>query len=1791
MGAVFVKILNMSLTAGWIVLAVLLVRLLFKKKAPKALFPILWAMVAVRLVCPVTFESSFSLIRNAEPVEQEMITRNFLSKEDNHGEKNSQAEKNPEDTEPVLLENTGEKIPVDDKGFLSGNGSEDALGMSEGVALPAEPIPGTDVKENNTENAGTATENISFSGTDNESRNRVSEKKTDLSVVATIIWLSGIGIMLFYSAFSYIRIYRRVAESAPLADKVRVCDGIESPFILGMFRPCIYLPSDIREEDRIYVLAHERAHLKRFDHFWKPLGFLLLSVYWFHPLLWVGYILLCKDIEYACDEKVIKELGKEQKKTYSTALINCSVPKKMISACPLAFGENGVKGRVKSVLHYKKPAFWIMIASVLICGVLAVCFLTNPLRKEKLPKPGDIITFGTYEQDNVTENGAEPIEWMVLDVFDGKASLISVYGLDAKPFHDDGKYGATWAECSLRGWLNNEFYEKAFDEKSRKQILTTRLENYCSEEYDVFIGQTYTEDKVYLLSIDELLQSFGTDSRIPSDSRTSRITATDYAKAQGVWEGVTDNGIFSPWLLRTPGVSSNHTTRVSSQGTLSYVSNNTYSGNAIRPAIRISLADGNYEIVKSTESEEETTQGEATPHTRVGRFVDVVPLEEAKPGYVVKFGQYETRDSDCVEVYDIEWYVLDVRDGKALLLSKYIMEYMPYHEREEEVGWADCTLREWLNETFYNEAFNEEEQARIATTLLENVWNPWNTSAEYEYTEDKVFLPAIEDMLSGDYDYMVAFPESTTYRFDGYFQTDRERVARPTKALKWNTEYELRHSTRWYWLRASSQLVKLPASAAYDYYHDVATIYHDGSFGVGDTPVRNTGGVRPAIWVEIGDLDGKDIKDTNRHTESKKKGSAFKATDLPERYDYKELKEAFLEYLNHQAYFYPEKYPQEKYTCNFEVYCTADSKMKRVYLKTVNDGTDAWYLCTPSVYLDESAPFIVSSMNTDSVSALLKKDAIAYLGTDSIKVPAVTKPEYHKATEDERNEYKESLVYISELLHKNGYTKKNGIIDTIKLELWISEFDMEKKLLPYAYVVINDTLVYETSFSKYEGLYGSFYKNNQTKDISLKELFGENASMPDEFDGRSIKPLSAADTKRMERVKECASLHYVYEKEFSETIVIDGKEVTIPKQNVDADEYRGIAFVPTKTVGNITHYDIYRRSKAEEPWYLISKDYRTAAGDIAAIVTPMKDHIVCYFERNSETESRCILSEDGGVTWSQPVQTARPNAELKDAAIGTSVVFGSYRQDNDWDNGDEELEWIVLDRVGDKVLLLSKYGIYTNVYHNVYYNESYEGTTWENCFMREWLQERFYVDAFTARERDMIAKTVNKTPKSGGGYISTEDYVFLLSASEVLYGKAQNGTPYFKDDVARMLIPTARETWACCIDGNNEFNWWTGLNAEWWLRDPGEKKEYAAVVKNDGSISRVGNYYHSYDTAIRPAIWVDISSLSEGGKNTAEKENVVISPIVGILTERIEQSGISIAIGDEYAAYLDETGNLHVLYDTSKVDEHDKVGATGGIDLTRTYKSLGTDPYRLVAINEFGGVSVSYHMTASELEEYTRKAGKDAIDAGGTYGLGGPKAWMAREFERMSDAKQIFSTYPYGDYTALFEEGRVYNRGKYLYLEGVVEIADAADGVIAGIKEDGTLVMTEVTDVFRKEKLDAWPEKLKQICTGSGLNGEFFVGLREDGTVISEGVEQEYMINTVEKWSDIVKIAVGKETVVGLRGDGTVVAICPARSDKGQCEVDDWTDVIAINTNGKVTIGITKDGAVLMAGEVPEIIQ
>jgi len=198
----------------------------------------------------------------------------------------------------------------------------------------------------------------------------------------SVIWIFGIVVMLLYTLFSYIRIKRKVNEAVNLKDNIYLCDNVATPFILGIIRPRIYLPSDISETDSEYVIAHEKAHLKRLDHIWKPLGFLLLTIYWYNPILWIAYILLCRDIELACDEKVLKSMGNEIKADYSETLLNLGVSRKSVLACPLAFGEVGVKQRVKSVLNYKKPTFWIILTALILSIVLCVCFMTDPSQIE-----------------------------------------------------------------------------------------------------------------------------------------------------------------------------------------------------------------------------------------------------------------------------------------------------------------------------------------------------------------------------------------------------------------------------------------------------------------------------------------------------------------------------------------------------------------------------------------------------------------------------------------------------------------------------------------------------------------------------------------------------------------------------------------------------------------------------------------------------------------------------------------------------------------------------------------------------------------------------------------------------------------------------------------------------------------------------------------------------------------------------------------------------------------------------------------------------------------------------------------------------------------------------------------------------------------------------------------------------------------------------------------------------------------------------------------------------------------
>lgn len=303
MSQFFLKVVNMSICASCLVVAVLLLRLVLKK-APKWINVLLWGIVALRLLIPVSIQSDLSLV--------------------------------PEElTNGQIISSVGD---------LYINSPWDEQQIIATFATPPKTV-----------------ENTAYP-------------------ILSWIWLAGVVLMISYTAVSYWLLRRKIATAVLFESGIYQSEYVDSPFVLGVMKPKIYLPFHLDQQTLEYVIAHEQAHIRRKDHWWKPIGFILLALHWFNPLMWLGYILLCRDIELACDEKVIKEMDSETKANYTQALVTCSVNRRSIAACPLAFGEVGVKGRVKSVLNYKKPAFWIIVAAIVACAVVAVCFLTDPVK-------------------------------------------------------------------------------------------------------------------------------------------------------------------------------------------------------------------------------------------------------------------------------------------------------------------------------------------------------------------------------------------------------------------------------------------------------------------------------------------------------------------------------------------------------------------------------------------------------------------------------------------------------------------------------------------------------------------------------------------------------------------------------------------------------------------------------------------------------------------------------------------------------------------------------------------------------------------------------------------------------------------------------------------------------------------------------------------------------------------------------------------------------------------------------------------------------------------------------------------------------------------------------------------------------------------------------------------------------------------------------------------------------------------------------------------------------------------
>ena len=438
MSEFFLNVVNMSISASWIVLAVLVLRFLLKK-APKWIIVLLWGIVAVRLICPFSIESVMSLIPSAETIT-----------------KAPDAPRPHFESGVTIIDNQ-----VND--YLGGH-------YYEGVTRPTGHF-------------------------------------VDITTVLAIVWLVGIVVLLAYTIISYFRVKNKIGTAVLLRDNVFQSENVVSPFVLGIIKPKIYLPFNMNEQDMEYVIAHENAHISRKDHLWKPFGFLVLTLHWFNPLMWLGYVLLCRDIELACDEKVVKEFNTEQKADYSQALLTCSVNRRVIAACPLAFGEVGVKDRVKSVLNYKKPAFWIILVAIIASVVIAACFLTNPISSNKTQMLLDVLnnerTFINESGDTVYLKNHRPFN--LIDAVPEKYALVDLDG-DSKEelvIHTTQKFGAYTVfhiynkmvygyDFSERGLIDLK-EDGTFVESSGAGLNRYVALRFVKDKYDI-IEQAYADD-------------------------------------------------------------------------------------------------------------------------------------------------------------------------------------------------------------------------------------------------------------------------------------------------------------------------------------------------------------------------------------------------------------------------------------------------------------------------------------------------------------------------------------------------------------------------------------------------------------------------------------------------------------------------------------------------------------------------------------------------------------------------------------------------------------------------------------------------------------------------------------------------------------------------------------------------------------------------------------------------------------------------------------------------------------------------------------------------------------------------------------------------------------------------------------------------------------------------------------------------------------------------------------------------------------------------------------------------
>ena len=682
----FVGTLNLAVAASWLIVVILLLRPLLKKFAPRWVLCALWAVVAVRLVCPVMLHSDLSVYRLAG----DAVNAN------------------------------GQVTYFEDTGFC-GDVSYRPATLLPGVSTP-------------TVTPSTVDDSAPEVSADAVVQPSTPSRSVDMNLLS-IAWAVGIYIIVMAALAGYLSLRSAVAASIPLEGNVYLCDNIKSPFILGVFRPRIYLTSGMDEAARDCVLRHERAHLRRWDHVWKPLGFALLVVYWYDPLVWLAYILFCRDMELACDERVIRDMAAEERAAYSQALLDCSQGRRWVAACPLAFGEVGVKTRVKEVLWYKKPGYWVSVAAVLVCIAVAVCFLTNPKGAGNeepdlsLANYKNVATLA-YQTDTVTVTQANGTVTAISGPVLGKLLANADWTYQSAGEPDDGSDEAYYLMVQVDDYISLRFYAGAPSD-GVKITAGGEIRWYGMGEMHL------NEVEKALTQTDPLLLKLA--------AQADELDTFDMSWAEGDIL-YPDDDIPAPVLSRF--------LRSLDWQPMEDVTTEIFDRSGYQLAAQLALGDSTLDFYELPDGADEAVvihSGGADYFYTVlngfrgwlegdGRYLGRVDQETE----TYTFGSYEQDGDSSNGKEPIEWLVLD-RDGdRVLLISKYALDYqsfMPFYEPvTEPYTWESCSLRRWLNGTFLNAAFSADEQQRLLTTTV--ITSPGSLHRENGpvTTEDRVFL-------------------------------------------------------------------------------------------------------------------------------------------------------------------------------------------------------------------------------------------------------------------------------------------------------------------------------------------------------------------------------------------------------------------------------------------------------------------------------------------------------------------------------------------------------------------------------------------------------------------------------------------------------------------------------------------------------------------------------------------------------------------------------------------------------------------------------------------------------------------------------------------------------------------------------------------------------------------------------------------------------------------------------------------------------------------------------------------